>query len=419
MRLGLPIVAIVLCGLMLPLFYRLNVVSIYEYLEDRFDARTRLLAGGLFVLLKCGYLGFVIYAPSLVLSRMLSLPLVPICIVTGIFTTFYTLAGGIKAVIWTASLQLFVLFGGALVATGIALRAVGGDGLEEVLRVAGPAGRLEVFNFSADITVTYSFWACFVGGIVNMIAQYGSDQAEVQRFLTARSARAASWALFSTMVFTVALGLMLFFIGTVLFVFYTQFPEKGGFAIHANDVFPKFIVEEMPAGLRGLMVAAVLAASMSTISSVLNSQSAVLINDYFSRVSRRSAQVRDARWLTLILGILTTALAAFGGRFGNLLDASNKLTSLFSGSLVGVFLLGMLSKSANASGAFWGVLAALATTVALDVLTNISFLWFGPASAVAAGGSGLLISRLAQARPRGSRVDHPNPPGTESDGKPD
>jgi Na+/proline symporter len=151
--------------------------------------------------------------------------------------------------------------------------------------------------------------------------------------------------------------------------------------------------------LKGLLVAGVLAASMSTISSVLNSLATVTMSDILPGLARHRLPLRNARWLSLGFGVVTTGLACFAGQFGNILDASNRIINLFGGSLVGVFLLGIVSTRANATGAFWGLLIGLAGAIALQVFTPVSFMWYSVSSAALAIGSGLLISRLVAAPP--------------------
>lgn len=399
LRLGMPIALLVLCLVMLPILFRLRIYSIYEYLERRFDRRIRLLASALFVVSKIGYLAVVVYAPSLVIAEMTKLPIVLVILATGIGTSVYTLTGGIKAVIWTDTFQLGVLLAGIVAVLAVALHAVPG-GIMEIWQQAGSAGRLRLLDFSPNPATTYTFWSGLIGGTVMLVAQWGSDQSEMQRFLTTKSVSQANVALIASIVVATGVGLTLFFIGTSLFGFYTAFPGKGGLATDPNRILAKFIIEELPSGLRGLLIAAVLAASMSTISSVLNSLATVTLSDFYPLFRRRAAGLANARWLTLAFGVVVTLLACFGGRFGNLLDASVRVINLFGGSLAGTFLLGMLSSRATSRGGFWGALLGLALALVLNFGTNISFLWFGPISATVAVVAGLAISAFD----RGGRV---------------
>jgi SSS family transporter len=394
-RLAIPFALLILCGLLLPRFHRLGSFSIYDYLERRFDTRTRLLAAGVFVLLKVGYLGVVIFAPSLVLARIFGLPLPLVVIATGLLSTSYTHLGGIKAVIWTDAFQLVILIGGIVAAiTLVAGRLAGGMG--EIWHVASQAGRLDYFNFSTSLTETYTFWNCLLGGTFMLIASYGTDQAEIQRFLTTKSPAHANLALVTAVAGQAFVGLALFFVGTALFAFYSVHPDRALVGA-GNQIFPKFIVEELPAGLSGLVLAGVLAASMSTISSILNSLATVVLTDIlprlrpFTPILTDAAALRTARRWTIGFGVLTTTVAVFGENFGNLLDATNRVINLFSGPLVGVFLLGVLVPRAGCGGGFWGLLAGLVGALGLEFGTDLSFMWFGALSASLAFGVGALV----------------------------
>lgn len=400
-RLALPLAIFVLCFVLLPFFYRLQLYSIYEYLERRFDPRVRMAASVLFVLLKTAYLAVVIYTPALVLSQVTGMPVLAIVLATGLVTTAYTLIGGLRAVVWTDALQLFVLVGGLGLALFLITRGVDG-GLGGMLDKAEAAGKLRYFNFSISPAEPYSLLGCVLGGTFLMISQFGADQTEMQRFLATASLRRAGWALGSSMVVATGLGFILFFVGTALFVFYGEHPDKGGVGFDSNRIFAKFITEEIPAGLTGLMVGAVLAASMSTISSVLNSLATVSISDLYQRAGRKEASVKMARVVTCGFGLIGTIAACFGGAFGNVLEATMTISNFFGGSLVGVFLLGMLSRRANARGALIGMAGGLTVVLLVSVFTTVAGMWFGAVSSISAFSLGYLASLFFRAPPPAS-----------------
>jgi SSS family transporter len=390
MRLGIPLALIVICVVMLPIFFRLNICSIYEYLERRFDRRVRLLASALFLLSKCGYLAIVIYAPSLVVSRALGLPLPAVVFATGMIVAVYTMLGGIKAVIWTDTIQLGIFVAGILVTLAIVISRVPG-GLGGVIQTADAAGRLELIDWSFSLTETYTIWGGLIGGSFLLISQFGSNQAEIQRFLATKSARQANWAMSSSMILSIAVGICLFFIGTALFGFYHAFPEKGGMAMDPNQIFAKFIIEEIPGGLRGLLIAAVLSASMSTISVMLNSLTTVTSVDIIPLWTKRASTVKEARIMTLVYGALITILAGFGAHLGNILEASIRVMGLLLGSITGVFLIGMLSRRVTATAGFYGMIAGMVMVIVINFgFPEVSFLWHSPASAITT----MLVSRL-------------------------
>lgn len=398
LRLGIPIALLVIGIVMLPIFFRLNICSIYEYLERRFDHRVRLLASALFLFSKLCYLAIVIYAPSLVVARALDMPLHVVIFATGLGTALYTLMGGIKAVIWTDTFQLAIFVLGIFVTLFLVLSRVPG-GLSEVLQTAEAAQRLELVNPSFSLTETYTIWGGLIGGTFLMISQFGSNQAEIQRFLTTKSVAQANLAMCTSMILSIAVGICLFFIGTALFGFYSAFPEKGGLTTNSNQIFAKFIIEELPVGLRGLLVAAVLSASMSTISVILNSTATVASVDFSHLWGKYAGTVKGARWMTLGIGLGVTILASFGDRFGNVLEASVHVISLFVGSMTGVFLLGMFSRRANAAGGFYGMLAGIAVAFLINFGTSVSYLWLSPASALTTMLVGYLWSLRSGERP--------------------
>lgn len=392
-RLATPLVLLVVCLVFIPFFHRLDLYTAYEYLERRFDLKTRLLASGLFVLFKLAFLGIAIYAPSLVVAEITTLPLPAIVLTIGLATTAYTMLGGMRAVIWTDTLQLFVLLAGLAVAGWVVLDRIDG-GWTTVLDVAARDDKLRVFDLRFDLVTELTLWGSLVGGVVLLLSQYGVDQAEMQRFLTTRTVRTSQAAIASAMVFSAVVGLALFLLGVALYVFYLQYPEKGGFAVAPDRVFPKFIVEELPAGLTGLVIAGVFSAGMSTVSSILHSLSTVVMSDFFGRLTGRAAPVRLARLTTVAAGVLCTGVALVADRFGNLLVASTTVNNLFGGPLVGVFLVGMLTRSVNGSGACLGGLIGFVTVVGVATLTPVSWMWYGAISCAVTCLSALAISPL-------------------------
>jgi SSS family transporter len=401
-RLAMPLVLGVICGIILPMFFRLQVYSIYEYLERRFDVRVRLLASILFILLKASYLAICIYAPAIVLSQMTGLSTEWIVLGVGAITAGYTMVGGIKAVIWTDTLQLGIYIGAIVFVLVLISDGVAG-GMAGVLQIAGENGRLDFFNFTLSLTEPYTFWAGLFGGTVFTIAQFGVDQAEVQRYLTTANIRQSNIAMISSMIAAAMVGLAIFMIGAALFAFYHTHPEKLGAGVGPNAIFPKFIIEELPSGVKGLLVAAILAAAMSTISSVLNSMATVTLSDIWPRLVKRDPGVKAARWFTAIFGVVTTIMASFGSSFGNILEASILIGNLFGGSLVGTFLLGMLFRRVTARGALIGMLSGFASAIFFWKGTEIASLWYGIFSLLVVFAAGMLAS-LFEPAPSRARV---------------
>jgi solute:Na+ symporter, SSS family len=394
-RLGTPFALFIIGWIMIPFFYRLRLFSIYEYLEKRFDLRTRLLASAQFLLLKALFLGIAIYAPSLIFVQMTGFPLVWIVVFTGLFITVYTTFGGVKAVIWTDTLQLAILFGGLFTAAAVVARRAGG--VSAVWSLAEANHKLRFFDFSLDATSEFTVLGGILGGTFVLLAQYGVNQAELQKVLTTSSIPRCRLALFSSMVVSMFVGFLYFLIGAALWVFYSQNPLKGAAGLNPDRIFPKFIIEELPAGIKGLLMAAVASAAMSAVSSILNSLTTVATSDLYGRLSGRKPGVGTARWITVGIGVACTCAALYVDRLGNMLVAATRLQNVFGGSLTGVFLFGMTCKRANKTGAFYGVLAGTSGVLLVSAMTNISWLWHGLIAAGLAYGSGYALSLTSAA----------------------
>lgn len=399
-RLAIPVAIAINVFIIIPTYYRMGLLSVYEYLERRFDLKTRLFASGLFITLKCFTLGLVIYGAALVVAEISGGSLITIIILIGIIATIYTMLGGIEGVVWTDVLQMGVLFGGVFAAIYIVLSRIDG-GLDAVIATASAAGKFHFINTSTSLTEEFTLWNGLLGGAFVMLALNGVDQSETQRFLTTPSLRQSQVAISATMITSMIYGLFVFSLGVLLFVFYQQHPDKSGFGINPDRVFPKFIIEELPAGVTGLVVAAVFSAAMSSMAAVLSSQSTVVLEDFYSRLTGRETTTAHARYGILIFGVICTVIACFVGNLGTILVASSKLITFFGGTLVGVFLLGMLTRRASGWGAFLGAVTAVIGVALLSGLTSVAFMWHGLFSASLAFGSGyiysLLIPQLAKA----------------------
>lgn len=399
-RLAVPIAVAIICIVVLPFFFRLRLYSIYEYLEKRFNPLLRLLASGLFIGFKCAFLAVGIYAPALVLSVLTGIDPLWIVLITGVVTTCYTLMGGLKAVIWTDVPQLLIMMGGIFVVIFVAVSKIEG-GFEQVFEVARQHGKFDYFNFSTDVTDTYTIWSGIIGGTFLIISQFGTDQSEMQRFLSVNSLRKANYAFVTALLVASVIGFLIFFEGAVLFAFYTQ---ENNVDIPTNEVFIHFVIHELPIGLKGLIVSALFAASMSTISSVLNSMTTVFMADFYRRFKKRDGSVRVARGMTLVFGLAATALACVGGLLGNLLEASTSIINFFGGALVGVFLLGMLSKRAESRGAAFGFLAGFSAVLAMALATEVSFMWYSAIGGLTTLIIGELVSRFSGRKPNENQL---------------
>lgn len=363
------------------------------------------MCSALFILFKSCFLAIGIYAPAIILSTLTGIDLIWVVLITGLVTTLYTMAGGMKAVIWTDIPQLIIKFGSIFVIIGVAIAGIDG-GFDSVWNIANDYGKFEYFNFSTSLTEPYTVWNGIIGGTFLMVSQFGTDQAEMQRFLTVNSLRKANYAFFASLVVATMIGFLIFFEGAVLFAF---FQNKGETNIPTNEVFIRFVVEELPVGFRGFLIAALFAAAMSTISGVPNSLTTVTLSDFYNRFRSKEASVRQARTVTLAFGLFSTLLACWGGVLGNLLEAATTINNFFGGALVGVFLLGMLCKRANSKGALAGFITGFITVVCVAGFTEISFMWYsaiGGTTTIAVGWMISVIFKKRNSEPTDGSLDN-------------
>jgi SSS family transporter len=399
-RLALPIAMVVICVVVLPFFFNLGLYSIYGYLEKRFSVTIRLIASALFILFKCCFLAIGIYAPAVILSVLTGMDILVIVLLTGVLTTLYTLLGGMKAVIWTDVPQLVIMLGGIFLIIWIGTSGVDG-GFAQVLAVGHAHGKFNYFNFSPSLSDTYTVWSGIIGGTFLIISQFGTDQSEMQRFLTVGSLKKANLALITSVIFASALGFLIFYEGAVLFAFYEQ---RGQTDIPTNEVFIRFVIDELPAGVRGFLVAAIFAAAMSTISAVLNSLTTVFMSDFYNRFKGSEASVSRARVVTIAIGFLSTTLACFGGYLGNVLEAATSIINFFGGALVGVFLLGMLNKRAGAKGALAGFVLGFLAVLSTTSFTDVSYMWYSAIGGVVTFLTGSIASPMLGDKPGAEQV---------------
>ena len=363
-------------AIFLPFFVGLNLTTAYEYLEKRFDSKTRSLGSLCFLLFVIARLGGLLYAASLALSTVVGMPLSAAILLVGIVSIVYTVAGGIAAVVWTDVLQFGMIFVG--LAAGIWAAAVGvPGGFGELWNIAGEAGKLQVINATWEPASIYSLpTAVFAYGVL-AFAVAGTNQQSVQRYVSCaneadgRKAILLGW--FSGLV-GVAATLIL---GALLFSFYSV---NAGLPadIPGDAILPYFIVNDVPNGASGLLVAAIFAAAMSSIDSALHSLATCMTVDFYERYSKaplnESRSLRVAQGLIVLWGFLGIVSAFFvANQEADLLQFLIEFTTMFVAPLLGLFLMGVLCPRINATGAFYGTVA---TVVLLTIGTNIGWLIF-------------------------------------------
>ena len=345
----------------IPLFRRLNVTSAYEYLEARFNLPVRLFGAAAYSFMQLGRMAVVLYLPALALAAVTGLDH-RLCILTmGILCTAYTVAGGIEAVVWTDVLQAAVLVGGAMLCVGVVLTNIDG-GPAHFFQVAAADGKFSMGPLNSGIAAT-SLWVIVVGNLFIRLAGLTSDQAVVQRYLTTSDARQSSRALWTDVAVSVPWAMLAFLFGTALYVFYKQHPGQLSPAVDIDGLVPLFVAQQLPAGLSGLIIAAIFAAAMSSLDSSMHSTATVWVTDFYGRLHPTSsdrARLRLARLLTVALGMFgtLTALALAEAEIHSLWDLFQGLIGLFAGGLAGLFVLGLFSRRANGAGALVGVTAS-------------------------------------------------------------
>jgi SSS family transporter len=395
MYLNVPLAIAFLIVTIVPFFYRTEVYTAYEFLEKRFDVKTRTFAALLFLVARGLATGVVLYAPALVLSVVTGWDIAITIILMAVLAVAYTVLGGISAVIWTDVIQMFVLWLGAIISMIVIFTKVPG-GWDQIVTTASSAGLLEPLNFSMDLSVEYSVWAGIIGGFFLHVAYFGTDQSQIQRVLTSKSIKESKLSLLLTGVLIIPQMLMFLCIGIMLYVFY-EFNGDPTFS-DLNELFPMFVVNELPAGISGLIIAGVFAAAMSSLDSGLNALSAVTIRDFYSKFFKKGASeehyLKASRWATLLWGVYATIFAFFVANLGPVIEAINKIGSYFNGALLGVFLLALFTKRTNGTGAFSGLIAGMVSVWLVTQFFTISFLYNNVVGTVVAFAIGYLVSLI-------------------------
>lgn len=390
-------------------YYNSRFFTAYQYLEERFSVHLRTLASASFIVRVLLWLAAATYAPALALEQVTGLPLWFTILCTGVVTTVYTTFGGMRAVIWTDVMQLIVLFGGQLAIALVAVARIPG-GWSRVVDLSLEGNRLHV-STSLDPTVRVTVWGLILGAAFMHLVQMATDQVSVQRYLTASSLKTAQRGLWLKLVMVLPVTAVFYGTGLILYAFYQVHgdPLAAGKIAKADQILPYFVVTQLPHGLPGLFIAAIYAASMSTISAGINSLTSSTLVDFYQRLWRRpdlseGTQLRLARILTFSYGATVIFLAFLVEKLGTLLEATNKVISLIGGPLIGLFLLGMLSARATARGALVGWISGLVVTLWICFGTRVSFLWYAFVGSVVTIAIGMIVSLFDQ-RPADRQLD--------------
>jgi len=373
----IPVVAIAAVFVALPFFRRIDATSAYEYLEKRFNRSVRLFGSASFTLFHIFRMAVVMSLTGLALA--VATPLTPSqsVLLMGILSILYCTAGGIEAVIWTDTIQTFVLLGGAVVAIIILILGVDG-GITGFISTATESNKFNIANLHWDATSSQiALWVIIAGGIAQNLSSYTADQAVVQRYMTTPNVKLAARSIWTNALLTVPATLLFFGLGTALFAFYQSHPDRIDPTITTDQVFPLFIAREMPIGIAGLLVAGVFAAAQSTVSTSMNSTATAIVTDFIKPLNicqSDAGYLKAARISTFMLGVLGTCLGLVfvDPSIKSLFDQFIKVIGLFMGVLGGLFILGALTRRANGPGAFIGAVVGAAVMFCMWRFTPIN-----------------------------------------------
>lgn len=358
--LSIPIASYFAARYFVPFYRSQDSISAYSFLENRFGPWARIYASSCYLLTQIARTGSILYLLALPMNVLLGWHIQTIIIVTSVAIVLYSMLGGMKAVIWTEAIQGIILIGGALVCMFILLFDMPG-GPAQTFSIAMEDGKFSMGSFGSSLSES-TFWVCLIYGIFTNLQNYGIDQSYVQRYHTAKSEKEAKFsALFGGYLF-IPVSAVFFMIGTGLYAFYKVHPGVLPDGVGADYVFPFFIVNELPVGLTGLLIASIFAAGMSTIATSVTSSSTIILTDYYQHF-RKHAGNRE-RMLVLKLSSVGVGVAGILVAFAfmsvqSALDAWWALASIFSGGMLGLFLLGYISRKARKFDAVLGVVCGV------------------------------------------------------------
>lgn len=376
---------VLIITLFLPHYFRGEMFTAYELMQRRFGHRIRKLTAGSFLVLRALAEGVRVFAISIVISIILGTGEMESIALIMALTLFYTFEGGMTAVIWTDVIQMVLYVAGAIVSFFVILAAIPG-GWPHVVEVAGAANKFQAFDFrfewsSEFFSRPYSFWAGVIGGLFLTTASHGTEQLMVQRLLSARSQTESRTALISSWAVIFFQFTLFLLIGAALFVYYK---DTGQTVPQPHDrIYPQFIWAKLPAGIAGLVIAAILAAAMSNLSAALNALSSTTVMDFIRPIAESRGKhhpeqhyLRMARWATVFWGAALLVIGIFARQWGKVLEAGLGIASVVYGSLLGVFLLGLLTKRVTEPAAMTGMLAGLLAMLYVKLATPIAFTWY-------------------------------------------
>ena len=454
---GLPFAMVIICLFFIPIYHRLKIYTAYEFLENRFDKRVRTLTASLFLVQRGLAAGITIYAPAIILSVVLNWDLRITALVVGSLVIMYTLVGGTKAVNMTQKLQMFIIFSGMFLALYFIITNFPNQiSFLDAISIAGKAEKLNFLDFNINLKNRYTFWSGITGGLFLSLSYFGTDQSQVQRYLSGRSIRESQMGLIMNGFLKVPMQFFILFTGVMVFVFYQfesaplnfnpkailtvkeseQIEEFSKLEIEnletqkqirnlllnngsskeidalrkkeskqrdiaryiisksdpkqeTNDkdyIFISFILSHLPVGLIGLLIAVILSASMSSTASELNALAATSTIDLYKRNYRNKTEktyLKASKIFTLLWGLMAILFACFGNLFENLIQLINIIGSIFYGTILGIFLVGIFNTRVKGKAIFWAAIISEIFVISLFTWDKIGFLWLNLIGALA------------------------------------
>ena len=373
--LSLPIASVIAAKYFVPLYRKVNSPSAYTYMEQRFGPWARIYVSLCYLLTQLMRIGTILYLLALTLNAVTGWDIATIIIFTGAVVAVYSMLGGISAVLWTDAIQGIILIAGAIACIAFILFSMP-DGPGQVFEIAAKNNKFSFGSFDASLADP-TFWVVFVYGIFINLQNYGIDQNYVQRYMASKSEKEAKKSALIGGLLYVPISALFLFIGTALFAYYDSvatLPIDLQGVTKSDRVFPYFIVNVLPAGLSGLLVASIFAAGMSTISTSFNSSATVFLTDYYNKYFKKTASDKEGLRVlyisSAIISIIGIGIAIAMINVKSALDAWWKLASIFSGGMLGLFLLAIVSRHKNVVGAIAGVIAGLLVILWLS-LSNV------------------------------------------------
>lgn len=388
--------------LFIPFYRKKNIKTAYEYLENRFNVLIRLMGSTCFILYQIGRMGVVLFLPSIALNLVTDMNIFVCISLMGGISLIYTLMGGIEAVIWTDVVQVFVLMAGVTVSLLMIVLDTEG-GFMGIVETAQLDKKFNVFDLTLSMREP-TVWVMLLGGFFVNLTTYGTDHTMVQRYLVTPSEEKAQKSVWIGALLTIPSTLIFFFVGTTLFVFYKMNPAALHSDFITNDaIFPWYIVTELPRGVSGLLIAAIFAAAMSSLSSSMNAGAASFSVDIYDRfgLGKNVGDLRTARWATFCIGASGILFAFFMANYDikSLWDEFNKILGLIFGSLGGVFLLGLLTKKANSKGVLIGVLVSFVIQVLISNYQAVHLLLYAASGVISCFVVGYTASLFFKSKP--------------------